>query len=110
MAVLDIEKSLSEGDILTLQLETHGFDEGIGFNNVEILQWKDFYNIIRTLNIKTGHLLFVVMAMCKSITMISSINPEKRAPYRGLSVQRERLLLTKYTEAFSPFTTNISIY
>lgn len=110
LAVLDIEKSLSEGDILTLQLETHGCDEGIGFNNGEILKWKDFYNIIRTLNIKTGHLLFVVMAMCKSIAMISSINPEKRAPYRGLSVQRERLLLTKYTEAFSPFTTNISIY
>ena len=110
LAVLDIENSLSEGDILTLQLETHGCDEGIGFNNGEILKWKDFYNIIRTLNIKTGHLLFVVMAMCKSITMISSINPEKRGPYRGLSVQRERLLLTKYTEAFSPFTTNISIY
>ena len=110
LAVLYIEKSLSEGDILTLQLETHGCDEGIGFNNGEILKWKDFYNIIRTLNIKTGHLLFVVMAMCKSITMISSINPEKRAPYRGLSVQRERLLLTKYTEAFLPFTTNTSIY
>ena len=53
MAILDIEKSLSEGDILTLQLETHGCDEGIGFNNGEILKWKDFYNIIRTLTIKT---------------------------------------------------------
>ena len=46
MAILDIEKSLSEGDILTLQLETHGCDEGIGFNKGEILKWKDFYNII----------------------------------------------------------------
>ena len=27
LAVLDIKKSLSEGDILTLQLETHGCDE-----------------------------------------------------------------------------------
>ena len=50
LAVQDIEKSLSEGTILTLQLETHGCDEGIGFNNGEILKWKDFYNIIRTLH------------------------------------------------------------
>lgn len=83
LAILDIEKSLSEGDILTLQLETHGCDEGIGFNNGEILKWKDFYDIIRPLNIKTGHLLFVVMAMCKSIAMLSAIDLEKRAPYRA---------------------------
>ena len=82
-AIQDIEDSLIEGDILTLQIETHGGDEGIGLNNGELLKWKDFYDIIRPLNIKTGHLLFVVMAMCKSIAMISTINPEERAPYRA---------------------------
>ena len=84
LAVQGIEKSRLEGDILTLQIETHGCDEGIGFNNGEILKWKDFYDTIRPLNIKTGHLLFLVMAMCKSIAMISSINPELRAPYRAI--------------------------
>ena len=84
MAVQDIEKALFEGDILTLQIETHGCDNGVGFNNGDILKWKDFYDIIRPLNIKTGHLLLVAMAMCKSIAMISAINPEKRAPYRAI--------------------------
>ena len=83
LAVQAIDKFLSEGDILTLQIETHGCDEGIGLNNGEILKWKDYYDIIRPLNIKTGHLLFVVMAMCKSIAMISAIDPKKRAPYRA---------------------------
>lgn len=82
-AITEIENSLIEGDILTLQIETHGCDEGIGLNNGDLLKWKDFYNIIRPLNVKTGHLLFVVMAMCKSIAMISSINLEERAPYRA---------------------------
>ena len=82
-AITEIENSLIEGDILTLQIETHGCDEGIGLNNGDLLKWKDFYDIIRPLNIKTGHLLFVVMAMCKSIAMISAIDPEKRAPYRA---------------------------
>ncbi len=68
---------------ITIQIETHGCDEGIGLNNGEILKWKDFYDIIRPLNIKTGHLLFVVMSMCKSISMISAIDPKKRAPYRA---------------------------
>lgn len=83
LAIQDIEKTLAEGDIITLQIETHGCDNGVEFNNGEIIKWKDFYDIIRPLNIKTGHLLFVVMAMCKSIAMISAINPEKRAPYRA---------------------------
>ena len=83
LVVQAIEESLLEGDILTLQIETHGCDEGLGLSNGEILKWKDFYDIIRPLNIKTGHLLFVVMAMCKSIAMISAIDLEKRAPYRA---------------------------
>lgn len=82
-AIKDIENSLIEGDILTLQVETHGCDEGIGLSCGEILKWKDFYDIIRPLNVKTGHLLFIIMAMCKSVAMISSINPEERAPYRA---------------------------
>ena len=81
--IKDIENSLIEGDILTLQIETHGCDEGIGLSSGELLKWKDFYDIVRPLNVKTGHLLFIAMAMCKSIAMISSINPEERAPYRA---------------------------
>lgn len=82
-AIRDIENSLIEGDILTLQIETHGCDEGLGLSRGELLKWKDFYDTIRPLNVKTGHLLFIVMAMCKSIAMISSIKPEERAPYRA---------------------------
>ena len=82
-AIRGIENSLIEGDILSLQIETHGCDEGIGLSCGELLKWRDFYDIIRPLNVKTGHLLFIIMAMCKSIAMISSINPEERAPYRA---------------------------
>lgn len=82
-AIEAVENLLTEGDILTLQIESHGREEGIGLSNGELLRWKDFYDIIRPLNIKTGHLLFIVMAMCKSIAMISAIDPEKRAPYRA---------------------------
>ena len=81
-AINDIENSLIDGDILTLQIETHGCDKGIGLSNGEILEWKEFYDLIRPINIKIGHLLFVIMAMCKSIAMLSALNPTERAPYR----------------------------
>ena len=103
LAVQGIEKSILEGDILTLQIETHGCDEGIGLNNGEILKWKDFYNIIRPLNIKTGHLLFVVMAMCKSIAMISAINPEKRAPYRAFICTTRKVTSDEIYRGFLAF-------
>lgn len=82
-AITEIGNSLIDGDILTLQIETHGCEQGLGLSNDDLLNWKDFYDMIRPLNIKTGHLLFVIMSMCKSIAMISSINPEERAPYRA---------------------------
>lgn len=81
-AINDIENLLVDGDILTLQIETHGCDKGIGLSNGEILEWKEFYDLIRPINIKIGHLLFVILAMCKSIAMLSSLNPTERAPYR----------------------------
>ena len=82
-AIKEVENSLTAGDILTLQIESHGCEKGIGLNNNELLEWKDFYDLIRPINVKCGHLLFVVMAMCKSISMISSINIVERAPYRA---------------------------
>lgn len=106
LAVKDIEKSLLEGDILTLQIETHGCDEGLGLNNGEILKWKEFYNIIRPLNIKTGHLLFVVMAMCKSIAMISSIDLEKRAPYRAFICTTRKVTSDEINRGFLAFYDN----
>ncbi len=79
----EINNDLSEGDIVTLHIETHGDEEGIVLSSDDCIPWKEFYNLIRPINIKIGHLLFVVMAMCDSHAMISSIDPYKRAPYRA---------------------------
>lgn len=76
-------ENIRDGDIVTLHFETHGHEEGIALNNGEIILWRVFYDLIRPINIQIGHLLFVVMSMCKSIAMISSLNPEARAPYRA---------------------------
>lgn len=106
LAMQTIEKSLSEGDIVTLQIETHGCNEGIGVNNGEIITWNDFYDIIRPINIKTGHLLFVVMAMCNSISVISAINPQKRAPYRAFICTTREVSADEILRGFIAFYDN----
>ena len=70
LAIQNVLENIQDGDIVTLHFETHGHEGGIALSNGEI-------------NIQIGHLLFVVMSMCKSIAMISSLNPEARAPYRA---------------------------
>lgn len=82
-AISYILSKLQEGDLLTLHLETHGSVDGVALSSGEIIKWKEFYDLIRPINIIIGHLLFVIMAMCDSIAMISNINIEQRAPYRA---------------------------
>lgn len=96
-------ESLNTGDIVTLQIEAHGNDDGIVLNNGEIVSWKHFYDLIRPINIEIGHLLIVVMAMCKSIAMISSMDPLKRAPYRAFVCTTRDINAEEIVNAFSAF-------
>ena len=78
----------------------------MGLSYGELLKWKDFYDCIRPLNIKTGHLLFLVMAMCKSIALISSINPEERAPYRAFICTTRPVCADEIYRGFMAFYEN----
>lgn len=101
--VQSIYNSLQVGDILTLHIETHGSDDGIVLNNGELIPWKEFYDLTRPINIKIGHLLLVVMAMCKSIAMISSINPYDRAPYRAFICSTRKVFPEELYNGFVEF-------
>ena len=101
--IQNIYNSLQVGDILTLHIETHGSDDGIVLNNGELIPWKEFYDLIRPVNIKIGHLLLVVMAMCKSVAMISSINPYDRAPYRAFVCSTRMVLPEELYNGFVEF-------
>lgn len=98
-----INKALSPGDILTLQLETHGCEKGVAFSNDDILNWKDFHDTIRTLNETTGGLLVVCMAMCVGGATISTIDPEKRAPYRAIVAPFKEVPAGTIEEGFAEF-------
>lgn len=103
VALSHILSKLEEGDILTLHIEAHGSVDGIALSSGEIVEWKDFYDLIRPINIALGHLLFVVMAMCSSIAMISSISVEERAPYRAFICTTREMYPNELYEGFLSF-------
>lgn len=102
-ALTHILSKLEEGDILTIHVEAHGSVDGIALSSGEIVEWKDFYDLIRPINIALGHLLFIVMAMCSSIAMISNISVEERAPYRAFLCTTREMYPNELYEGFLSF-------
>lgn len=103
IALSHILSILEEGDVLTIHIEAHGSVDGIALSSGEIVEWKDFYDLIRPINIALGHLLFIVMAMCSSIAMISKISLEERAPYRAFICTTREMFPNELYEGFLSF-------
>lgn len=78
-----IYNEIMDGELITLQIEAHGCEDGVGMASGELVTWKQFFGIIRPINEKKVNLLLVCMSMCYGGALISQIEPEKRAPYRA---------------------------
>lgn len=77
-----IYNEIEDGELITLQIETHGCEDGVDLASGELVTWKEFLGIIRPINEKMLNLLLVCMSMCYGGALISQFEPEKRAPYR----------------------------
>src|SRR5690606_16574054 len=55
------------------------------------------------INIKMGHLLIVILSMCKGGAIISYIEPDKRAPYRACIGASRDLTEDEVARGFSAF-------
>ena len=102
-AIESIKGSHIDGDVLTLQLETHGCEAGIAFSNNDIMNWKEFHDLMRELNVMVGGLLGVCMAMCYGGATISTIEANKRAPYRVIVAPFKEVPAIKVEEGFIAF-------
>lgn len=102
-ALHNILEKMEPGMIFTLHIESHGTDEGIVCANGEILSWHEFHTLIRPINVKMFHLLVVVLAMCYGGAIISTIEPEKRAPYKACISSYREVSVDEVARGFSAF-------
>lgn len=109
MAVLKrISGEMKAGEVFSLHFETHGHDDGIALNSGEVIPWKLFYDLIRPINIKMGHLLIIVMAMCKGGALVSYLDIKQRAPYKLFIGAFKNVTVDAISRGFGAFYENFN--
>ena len=98
-----IEQDIPSGHILTLHLETHGCNEGIGLSSGDLICWKELFSLIRPINIKTSNLLMIVLSMCNGAAISSVVEPTNRCPYRAFVGFEHKMKAGDLEDAFHVF-------
>lgn len=76
-----IYNELADGELITLQIEAHGCEDGIGLTSDELVTCEQFYGIVRLINMKMMNLLLVCMSMCYGGALLTHFEPQRRAPF-----------------------------
>lgn len=83
--LLEIEKEVASNNYAPIiQLECHGYPDGIELASNEHILWLDFFNYIRPINIASYNLLLLNLSMCNGSAVIRGIDPRERAPFRAV--------------------------
>ncbi len=101
-----IYNEIEEGELITLQIEAHGCEDGVVLSSGELVTWKQFFGIIRPINEKMLNLLLVCMSMCYGGALITHFEPEKRAPYRAFIGTGSTIKAGVLLDGFSAFYEN----
>lgn len=102
----NIYNDIKDGELITLQLEAHGCEEGVDLTSGELVTWKQFFGIIRPINEKMLNLLLVCMSMCFGGALLSQFEPEKRAPYRAFIATGDKIKAGVLLDGFTVFYDN----
>lgn len=105
-AFYKIYNDIEDGELITLQIEAHGCEDGVGLTSEELVTWKEFFGIIRPINVKMVNLLLVCMSMCYGGALITHFEPEKRAPYRAFIGTGRTIKAGVLLDGFSAFFDN----
>lgn len=98
----DIADSHSDGEIITLDIESHGGIYGIGLNG-EIVSWEELFELTRPINIACGGLLVIMLSMCFGLSHLLGIKPNGRAPFLAIVASNREMYPTELYESFCEF-------
>jgi len=103
-ALTDIlEKCNNNLFIPILQIETHGYEDGIGLPSDEIITWQELLNETRKINILLKNKLALFICTCEGNSIIGAIHPSERAPFRFLIGSFKALYPIEILDAFEEF-------
>lgn len=104
---VEIEKQVSTNNKFPIvQIECHGFQEGIELESKETVSWKDLFDYLRPINVASYNCLFLNLSMCFGEAVIRYIDPTKRAPFRGVAGPVGKVLPATLEKAWFYFYEN----
>ncbi|MCM1138923.1 MAG: hypothetical protein NC453_10180 [Muribaculum sp.] len=98
----EIADSHSHGEIITLDIESHGGSDGIGAKG-EFISWPELFDLTRPINVACGGLLVVMLSMCFGLTHLLAMEPEGRAPFLAIVASNREMYPSELYESFSAF-------
>ena len=109
--ILELTAETLRNEVLPLlHVECHGDpDDGLLFNDGQLLSWLEFWNVLRPLNEAMGLRLVVVLATCLSATSIVSLPLHLPAPCYFLIEPTKRIWPQELYEAFKEFYRQLAL-
>lgn len=88
---------------MTLDIETHGSEDGIGISDENGTSWNELFEHTRPINIACGGLLIITLSVCFGISHLVAIRPEGRAPFMGIVASNRSMRPQELYDCFSEF-------
>ena len=98
-----IDKIKNDEYIPILQIETHGCENSFRLTSSEIITWEEVLAETRKINILLKNKLALFICACKGNSIIGSIDPSQRAPFRFLISSFKKLNRFEIFNAFEKF-------
>ena len=92
-----------DGQIVTLDIETHGSEYGIGIDSKESISWKELFYLTRPINENCGGLLVITLSCCFGLSHLIAIEPKERAPFLAIVSSNREMYPEELYDCFCEF-------
>ncbi|EOS17488.1 MULTISPECIES: hypothetical protein [Parabacteroides] len=97
------DRIVNEQYYFFLHLVTHGNKDGLGSSLSEFISWNKLFSYTRKMNILFKGGLMMLLGICVGNSMIQSIDPSLRAPFKTIIGSFEPLYIKDAINAFREF-------
>ena len=103
-ALNTICKSITEPTLMTLHIDSHGCEDGIGIDGGDnFISWEELYAHLRPINEKLHNTLMLIMSVCIGAGMMTRLEPKKRAPYMAFIANTREITFKDAAKGFPEF-------
>tara|TARA_R110002051_G_scaffold82925_1_gene147369 strand:- start:242 stop:1033 length:792 start_codon:yes stop_codon:yes gene_type:complete len=98
-----VKRATQNNEYFLLHFEIHGFQGGIELKDGEQINWSYLLPYFREINVHYKNSLTIYLAVCYGASLIESIRPNERAPFRVLISSEKEIYNRHFVQGFVEF-------